>query len=100
MNVAMIASFDNEALITEDRKKWVLVWYTCSHVHRKLKASHEENSHLLRIPRRPAWTRDMPAELLSANERERYLPPPPPPSIMPRCETLSDPAGILRAWVS
>ena len=40
---------------------------------RTLQKKYADNKHLLRIPRRPAWTRDMPAELLCANERDSFL---------------------------
>ncbi len=32
-----------------------------------------EHGHLMRIPRRPAWTRDMPAEELQLREKETFL---------------------------
>jgi large subunit GTPase 1 len=40
---------------------------------RKLQLTHEERRHLLRIPRRPFWTREMTAEQLDENERESFL---------------------------
>eukprot|EP00047_Mylnosiga_fluctuans_P003336 m.228647 g.228647 ORF g.228647 m.228647 type:complete len:651 (+) comp11767_c0_seq1:80-2032(+) len=60
MNVAMLASFDNEALLTEEHKK-------------RLMDAHEQNRHLLRIPRRPHWTREMTPEQLAVNERDSFL---------------------------
>ena len=42
-------------------------------VQRSLLKTHADHRHLLRIPRRPFWTREMTAEELSANERERCV---------------------------
>jgi large subunit GTPase 1 len=36
-------------------------------------AAVAEHGHLMRIPRRPAWTRDMPAEELQLREKETFL---------------------------